>query len=73
MGSRPESGPAYPLLKKNESNPKNKFGPRQSCHHEKHCKNFQHCVEIHLKPVRDQPFYDSFKTLAALSKLPVGR
>jgi hypothetical protein len=67
------NGPAYPFLKKNESNPKNKYGSRQSCHHEKHSEKFPHYVEIHFNPVYDQPAYDSFKTLAAVSKVPRGR
>jgi hypothetical protein len=73
MGSRHVNGPAYPFLKKNESNRKNKYGSRQSCRYEKHAKKFLDCVEIHFKPVRDQPSYDSFKTLAALSKVPIRR
>jgi hypothetical protein len=73
MCARPVNGPAYRFLEKNESNPKNKCGSRQSCHYEKHSKKFLHCVEIHFKPVRDQPSYDSFNTLAAVSKLPMGR
>jgi len=44
MGTCPVNGPAYRFLEKNERNPKNKYGSRQSCHYEKHSKNFLHCV-----------------------------
>jgi hypothetical protein len=73
MGSRPANGPAYPFLQKEDGDPKNKYCSRQGGYHEKHAKKFLHCVEIHFKPVRDQHSYDSFKTLATLSKLPMGR
>jgi len=73
MSSRPVNGPADPCLQKEDGNPNNKYCSRQSCHHEKHSKKFLHCVEIHFKPVRDQPSYASFKPLATLSKVPMGR
>jgi len=67
------NGSAHHFLETNDSNPKNKHGSHQNCHYEKHSEKFLHCVEIHFKSVRDQPSYDSFSTLAALSKVPVGR
>jgi hypothetical protein len=73
MGSRPVNGPAYPFLQNEEGDHKNKYRSRQSCRNEKRSKKFLHGVEIHFKSVRDQPSYDSFKTLAELSKVPEGR
>jgi hypothetical protein len=71
MASRPANGPADPFLQQEDGNPNNKYCSRQSCQYEKHSKKFLHCIEIHFEPVRDQLSYDSFKTLATLSKVPM--
>jgi hypothetical protein len=70
-GFRTTQGPAYPFLKQNDANPKNKDCPHQTCKYQQHSKKFLCNVETHFRTPLDGCSYDSFRHGVELSKVPM--
>ncbi|MGB8439580.1 MAG: hypothetical protein WCE26_09325, partial [Candidatus Acidiferrales bacterium] len=70
---RPMNRSAYSFLKQNEGDPNNKHCSCRCCKYGQHSQKFLHHVKIHFKPHQNRSSYDSLKSRAELSKLPVRR